>query len=74
MLTLVKRTISERSDAHILNERLHYLVLVRHVCHHMGHIVVGGAHQRGTEHDGQVPRFHLVKKKQKLKNLLHALN
>lgn len=58
--------ISERTDAHILNERLHDLVLVRHVGHHVGHVVIGGAHQGGTEHDGQVPRFHLIKKKQRV--------
>lgn len=47
-------------NAHVLNEGLHYPVLVRHVCHHMCHVVLCGAHQRGTKHDGKVSWFHLT--------------
>lgn len=54
--------IAEGREAHVLNQRLHYLVLVGHVRHHVGHVVVGGAHQSGAEHDGQVPRLHLPSK------------
>lgn len=54
---------TERSKSHILNESLHDLVLVWHMCHHMGHVVLGGANQSGTKHDGQVPRFHLTHNK-----------
>lgn len=41
------------------NERLHDLVAVRHVSDHIGHVVLGRAHKRGAEHEGQVPGFHL---------------
>lgn len=56
------KTDLKNTDAHILDERLHDPVLVRHVRHHVGHIVLGGAHQSGAEHDGQVPGLHLTSK------------
>lgn len=55
-----------RCNSHVLNECLHNLVLVWHVCDHMGHVVLSGAHQSGAEHDGQVPRLHLKHKPQDL--------
>lgn len=55
--------VDKNTEAHILDERLHDSVLVRHMCHHVGHVVLGGAHQSGTEHDGQVPGLHLTSKK-----------
>lgn len=58
--------------AHILNEGLHYPVLVRHVCHHVGHVVLGGAHQSRTEHDGQVPWFHLTNKDTSFSHYIHT--
>lgn len=47
------------SAPHVLDQRLHYLVLVGHVGHHVGHVVLGGSHQSGSEHDGQVSGLHL---------------
>lgn len=41
------------------DERLHYFVSVRHVGDHVGHVVLGGPDQSGTEHQGQVPGLHL---------------
>ena len=43
----------------LLDEVLHDLTLVGHVVHHVGHVVLRGAHQRGPEHNGQVARLHL---------------
>lgn len=43
----------------MLDEGLHDLVAVGHVRHHVGHVVLGRPHQRGAEHQRQVPGLHL---------------
>ena len=44
---------------HVLDEGLHDLVAVGHVCHHVSHVVLGRPHQCGAEHQGQVSGLHL---------------
>lgn len=34
--------------------------LAGHVVDHGEHVIAGGPHQRGPEHDGQVARLHFV--------------
>lgn len=45
--------------SHMLDERFHYLVAVRHVRDHVFHVVLGRPDQRRPEHQGQVPGLHL---------------
>lgn len=45
--------------AHMLNERLHYLVAVGHVRDHVLHVVLRGPDQRRSKHQSQVTRLHL---------------
>ena len=48
-----------RAATYVLDQRLHNLVAVRHVGHHVCHIVLGCPHQRWPEDQGQVPGLHL---------------
>ena len=45
--------------SYVEDECLHDLVAVGHVGDHVRHVVLGRPHQRGAEHQGQVPGFHL---------------
>ena len=45
--------------AYLGDERLHNAALVGHVPDHLGHVVGGGADERGPEHDRQVVDVHL---------------
>ena len=42
------------------DESLHDAALMGHVCDHCDHVVITGANQRWTKHDGQVAHVHLV--------------
>ena len=43
----------------MLDQRLYNLVAVRHVGHHICHVVLRRPHQRRPEDQGQVPGLHL---------------
>lgn len=55
----VPRGTWARAAAYVLDQRLHNLVAVRHVGHHIRHVVLGRPHQRWPEDEGQVPGLHL---------------
>lgn len=51
--------VSVRVLSHMLDQRLHDLVAVGHMRHHVFHVVLRRSHQRGAEHQRQVARLHL---------------
>lgn len=46
---------------HVLNERLHNFVAVRHVGDHVCHVVLWGPDKSGAKHQRQITRLHLHK-------------